>query len=269
MIVMAQTSTAELDRRAREWLHVETSDQDFNAAFAAAQAQVDPQSPDDVEALIALGEFVAARRLIPALEPAERFLHVLGRYFAASGDDALARALWPRVVAAARAAGGDADTQRAIALVAESIGEAPVSWMSMLQKEEWSTGFISAFAGDILGYAPDAYKGRLRLRPDFPQRWNAATVRNIHMGDSLIQLQYEQEAGCMRFRVEQVAGAVPVTLIFEPLLTERIESVSVDGVPADLNISVVGGRVVAPVQIVLDAARHVELTTGAQKNPPL
>jgi hypothetical protein len=125
---------------------------------------------------------------------------------------------------------------------------------------------VTAFAFKTLGYVPDHEKERLRLRPDFPAEWAHATVDNIRIGDGWVKLTFAANDDRVVYTVSQPGGPYPVTLIFEPVLKQRFDTVLIDGVRAELNIAVVGSNVVAPVQLVLDAERRVEFL--ATKNPP-
>lgn len=122
---------------------------------------------------------------------------------------------------------------------------------------------IEEFVFETLGYQPDAEKGRLRLRPKLPSTWSFANVQNIRVGDALVDLRYEHNERVTRYQIEQVSGAMPVRLIFEPVLTVPFSRVLIDGNDAQLNIAVSGSEIIAPVQIMLDAPRVVEFLPGA------
>ena len=71
------------------------------------------------------------------------------------------------------------------------------------------------------------------------------------------------------FRLEQEEGAVPVTVVFEPMLpAPRLAAARVDGVDAELDSRPHGERMLVPVQIVLDAERVVELDVAHDIAPP-
>jgi hypothetical protein len=97
----------------------------------------------------------------------------------------------------------------------------------------------------------------LRLRPCWPPWLERVTIHNLHLGDAIISLQYEHTTRESRYLIEQVAGGVPVRLIFEPTFTQQIDSVHVDEVAADLQLQITGTRVLAPVQVMLDHAREL------------
>lgn len=186
---MTELSRAEIDRRATEWLRVESSDHSFNSAFEAAK-----NGADSLQTLIAVGEWKRAHALLngPVYTPA-RFENI-----------------------------------------------------------------VEEFVFGMLGYQPDAEKGRLQLRPKFPSAWSFAHVENIRVGDALVSLRFERAESYLKYELEQVSGSMPVRLIFAPVVSMPFAKVLVDGVEAHLNISSVSGDVVAPVQIMLDARRVVE-----------
>lgn len=264
---MTPLATAELSRRAHEWLRVETSDHEFNARFESAKLQLATDRAADAEALIAVGEFAAIRRMLASAEAPQRLLNLLGHYFAASGDDATARRIWARIQDAFTQFGeaADARTLRALANAAEALGDRTMAGdaarlaRARAEPADSFADSISEFVYGVLGYAPDAAKGRLRLRLRLPESWTHLTVQNMRMGDALLRLAYTRVGPERRYEVEQFAGAIPLTLIFEVELAAAAVRAQVDGSPADLNVARAGAGLVVPVQIVLDAPRVVQL----------
>jgi hypothetical protein len=114
-----------------------------------------------------------------------------------------------------------------------------------------------------LGIEPDAPRHRLRLQPD-TRPWQ---VREIPFGDGSISLEVRPGPDAVEFTVEQESGAIPVTLLLEPLLPTAPVAAFVDGVPADLAPRwLPGGGIQLPVQLVLDAPRR--LTVQMQEGRP-
>jgi hypothetical protein len=111
----------------------------------------------------------------------------------------------------------------------------------------------------MLGAVPDAARGRLRLAPRLPSGWDRLDVRGLRIGDATIELAVRRDDRTVRYTVDQASGTVPLRLILEPALDRPISAARVDGRPADLAIRPVAGRVVAPVQLVLDHTRSLEL----------
>lgn len=263
---MGKVTRAELHRRAREWLHIEFHDAAQTAAFEAAKRALTPTSPDHLHALIAVGEFPWVRALLSTIEEPDAFLRALGAYFSASADDGLVRAVWDRVVAMVRAneTGTAKETLESLAIAAEAIGDrtlagelngrAKAAQPAVQQPDE-----ILELVYGTLGYAPDAPKGRLLLRPEIDPGWNRLTVRNLHIGDALIDFDYVRTEGRMEFSFVQSAGAYPIRLIFEPILSVAVTSAYVDGTPASLDFRPHRDRILIPVQIMLDDRRVVGL----------
>jgi len=120
---------------------------------------------------------------------------------------------------------------------------------------------VNAFVHAHLGIAPDAARGRLRMRVCLPDWIEQLTVDNIRMADALVTLTYKREAESHHYAIEQVAGAMPVRLIFEPTFTQLIEAAHVDDVAAELDLQPHGQRIIAPLQIMLDNRRTVSFET--------
>ncbi len=128
---------------------------------------------------------------------------------------------------------------------------------------------VNGFVYGLLGAEPDGVKGRLHLRPQLPASWDRLEARRIRMGDAAIALTCTRDGDRHTFRLEQEEGAVPVTVVFEPLLpARRLVAARVDGVDAELDPRPHGERMLVPVQIVLDAERVVELDVAQDAAPP-
>jgi hypothetical protein len=262
---MGELKAAEVQRRAREWLRIKFDDADQTAAFETAKRALSPDHAGDIPALIAVGEFGWVRALLPRVGEPGLFLESFGAYFMASADDALARASWPRVVAmlASQDDGPTADTLRSLVAAAEAVGDR-ASAASLTERartaslaRQPSLDLISSTAYETLGYAPDAPKGRLVLRPRIDSEWNRLQIDNVHIGDALIAVEYSRIDGHMTFAITQVAGAYPIRLIFEPILAVRVAKAFVDGTPASLDFRPHGDGIIIPVQIMLDERRVV------------
>lgn len=126
--------------------------------------------------------------------------------------------------------------------------------------QAWSTAMaISPLVYGLLGAEPDAAKGRLRLRPQLPDAWDRLEVRHLRMGEASVRLHFERDGLTFRFSIEQEEGAIPIRLIFEPVLPGPVAAVRVDGLQAELDARPFGGRVLVPVQLALDSERVIEL----------
>jgi hypothetical protein len=263
--MMGSVSRAEAQRRAREWLRIDFDDADRTAAFEAAKHALSADRATDIDALIAVGEFGWVRAMLPAVDEPAAFLRLFGAYFIATADDGFARASWPRVVAMTRGEEGspEAATLRSLAIAAEAVGdrtsagELNAHARGAPQARMHSEDVITSTVYGSLGYEPDAPKGRLLLRPEIDPAWHHLRVDNIHIGDALILMEYSRIGERMEFAITQLAGAYPIRLIFEPVLSTRVSGAFVDGTPASLDFRPHGERIIVPVQIMLDDRRVV------------
>lgn len=112
----------------------------------------------------------------------------------------------------------------------------------------------------LIGAAPDAPKGRLRLRPHLPTDWELLEVRDLAVADARFDLRVRRENGRRSYTVEQTAGAVPATVILEMVVPgPSVRSVEVDGRSAALDVRAFGPAHLVPVQLVADDVRAVTL----------
>lgn len=118
--------------------------------------------------------------------------------------------------------------------------------------------FTVALIHGVLGAEPDAARQRLALRPCLPDDWTSLRIANLHVGDAVIALRHNTDGARRTFTFEQVAGAVPLRLAFEPVLpSSALRAAEVDGATARLDTRAVHDRIVAPVQLILDHERTV------------
>ncbi len=123
-----------------------------------------------------------------------------------------------------------------------------------------ATGLLLAtLVHGVLGIAPDAPAGRLRVAPALPAHVRSFVVRNLRVAEARISLEYRREGGTHLFRLEPLGGRVPVMAVLEPSLPGRMADARVDGEPADLEMSMEGGRTRVAVQLPLDATRTLEV----------
>lgn len=109
----------------------------------------------------------------------------------------------------------------------------------------------------ILRIVADSERGRLRIAPVFQEEWRHALAENIRIDDAAITMRFDYDGGTSKFTFSQTSGAYPIRLIFEPALPQAVKHAFVDGAYAELNVRNEAGRIVAPVQIMLDAPREV------------
>lgn len=79
-----------------------------------------------------------------------------------------------------------------------------------------SAAVIEDLVEGVLGAEPDAPRGRLVLRPRLPVTWSTCVIRGLSMGEVVVEVAYRTEAGSHRWAVRQRRGGAPITLIFEP-----------------------------------------------------
>ena len=146
-------------------------------------------------------------------------------------------------------------------------GEDPTAGDVPLRTVEWQedsppADFVEDFVDAVLGAAPDAARGRLLLRPCLKPEWTRGSFHNIRVGDGLVRLSYERIGENLRFTIVQTAGAYPLRLIFEPVLTAAPRYAFVDGKPAVLDVRAHTSGTIVPVQIMLDEEREVAFDMG-------
>jgi hypothetical protein len=116
----------------------------------------------------------------------------------------------------------------------------------------------------VLGVQPDAIRHRLWLRPRLPPGCVALEVREITAGADAVRAQVELGTDRLVVRVEQDAGALPLTLLLEPYVPGAVVFAEVDGRTASLAPRPAGdGGSRLPVQLVLDHERVVEIGYAA------
>ncbi len=229
----------------------------------------------------------------PGPDATADWLLLVARHLAWTGELALAQAVWPRVrfaVASLAGAGlapppdwfadllmaaesvGDTDTTRAIQALRSS-GDASPSEASSLRfpasrivASTTDAGIaaapLAALVHGLLGAAPDAVRGRLRLRPAAPPSWDRYEISCLRMGEASIDIRYVRNHSRHEFRLDQPAGATPIRIVFEPLIPGRaLMASTVDDQPASLVARPHPEGMIVPVQIVLDHERSIVLET--------
>jgi hypothetical protein len=119
----------------------------------------------------------------------------------------------------------------------------------------------------LIGAEPDATRHRLRLRPRISAGFTSLHVRDIGFGDGTIRLAAELAGDVLTVRVGQDSGAIPATVLLEPVVAYPVAAATVDGVSASLQPRTVPGGVLVPVQLVLDADRELRLELDARRPP--
>jgi hypothetical protein len=274
-------------RRQQEQLRVECSDRDAQEILSDAIARVPGfvVPPGDIPAgdarlliglaSLAIGDREFSRVLINALKR-DDFLLFVARFFLWTGDDHILREQLPRIDRTLPETEPFAELHE-LAIALESIGAGAEAAAVRTQAAnaqrrilpDWDAhdcdqlpaaneaDTVNVFMHALLGAAPDAARGRLRLRVCLPDWLDSLRVHNLRMADALITLHYQRTDAHVQYAIEQVAGAVPVRLVFEPTFTKPVTSAFVDDVAAELSYQPHGKRVCAPVQLMLDHERVV------------
>lgn len=118
---------------------------------------------------------------------------------------------------------------------------------------------LLALSQGLLGLAPDAPVGRIRMAPRIPTHLTHFAVSGIPIGGARLRLDYERDGAVCRYTVTPEVAPVPPLLVFEPSVTGEVASTRVDGDPADLQLRSQGSRTVVPVQLPLDGPRVLEV----------
>ncbi len=278
-------------RRRQEQLRINCSDTDAHDILAEAIDKLPGfYKPANIPAAdrrlqigiacMAVGDREFSRALLEHLSGAD-YLLLVARYFLWSGDDGMLRGELQRIDRELQQCGAPFVELHELAIALESIGAAAEASAVRAQAAnaqrrmlpDWDThdcnelpaaspaDTVNVFMHALLGTAPDAPRGRLRLRVCLPDWIEALTIHNIRMADALVTMQYRREGGMHDYAFEQVAGAMPVRLIFEPTFTRPITTARVDDVAADLNVQPHGQRIIAPLQIMLDDRRRINFQT--------
>ncbi len=88
-------------------------------------------------------------------------------------------------------------------------------------------------------------------------------LRNLKVGDALIDMEFRREGSALEFAIEQTAGKFPLTVVFEPMiLAGEIGRARVGDVPAGLETFQRGDRVGVRLQFPLDHAHTITLEEG-------
>lgn len=200
-----------------------------------------------------LGRLLAAEGAPPALRAPETFLGSWALWRARDPDAAWAS--WRPLVGRGLTGGpGGRGTWDAPAFPPRAAPEAGM--------------LLCAFAHGLLGLAPDAPSGRIRVAPCFPAHVAAFRVGGIRVGQASLELAYEREGRLHRLRVAPTGGRVPVTAVLEPSFPGAgMEAARVDGLPAELEAATRAGRTRVRVQLVLDAPRVLEVEAREAPQP--
>lgn len=246
--------------------------------LTAAPLQLSVRELPRVSAHLACGDFESIRARIRTAAPDPALPLALARYVSWTGDLQGAAAIWPIVLSALEdvlAANGDAvlrqRTAAALQGPATDLGEtALAARLHRYAREHVASSapehvdpdvkVICDVAHVLLGIDPDAARGRLRLRPRLGER-DLLDARHVRFADGSVSIRAVRTAAALEYRVEQVEGSIPLTLLLEPFVDDPIRA-EVDGHTAELVPQSVEGGVIVPVQLVLDDVRTLIVHTA-------
>jgi hypothetical protein len=85
----------------------------------------------------------------------------------------------------------------------------------------------------MLGFKPDAFAGRMTLRPWFPSDWDSISVQNLRIGKQLVNLDITRYPDQTVYRFDHT-GDTLLDVRFIPVFPPgtRLESVRINGQPA-------------------------------------
>src|SRR5690606_25948255 len=153
-------------------------------------------------------------------------------------------------------------------------GEAPEEWTAQLPPAEGfghpdAPGLLSrrtlhaarllrAVSGGLLGIAPDAPYGRVRLAPALPPGWHRLGARRIRGGATRLDAAVARTDGGVRFRLDPREGRIPPTVIFEPTVPlSRVGRVTLQQDPVEVDVLPEGQTTRIRFQFPLDGPREV------------
>ena len=230
-----------MSKRDELQLRVELSDKDAEEILTEAIGEVPGfETPYEISiperrlligaASLAIGDDEWTRKLLQHLAGEDHLL-LAARYFLWTGDDATLRSQIPKIAEAAANMKPFAEMHEVV-MAMESIGAGTMDARArgataqrrlLNDYESVDCNVLNAanaadtvltFVHGMLGAAPDAPKGRMRMRVRLPDWLDRMHVQILRLGDALIRVSYTKDPNRIIYEVEQTAGAMPVRLIF-------------------------------------------------------
>ena len=127
--------------------------------------------------------------------------------------------------------------------------------------ESLTAELLLALAHGLLGLAPDAPFGRLRIAPRIPSHLVSFEVTGIQIGDGEVSVAYQRDRQEINFTLKPERVRIPPLIVFEPSINGTVQQVLMDGKTAELNLKNVNRQTVVPVQLPLDSARTLTIVT--------
>ena len=125
--------------------------------------------------------------------------------------------------------------------------------------ESLTAELLLSLAHGLLGLAPDAPLGRLRIAPRIPSHLTSLEVTGIQIGDGEVSVAYQREREEINFTLTPERVGIPPLIIFEPSISGTVQKVLMDGKNAELNLKSINGQTVVPIQLPLDSARTMTI----------
>jgi len=125
--------------------------------------------------------------------------------------------------------------------------------------ESLTAELILGLAHGLLGVAPDAPTGRIRIAPRLPSHLDSFGVDGIRVGDATLGMRYHRVSSRHRFELVPETVPVPPFVVFEPSVPGAIGAVRIDDGPAKLEPRREGARSIVSVQLSLDGTRRIEI----------
>ena len=132
--------------------------------------------------------------------------------------------------------------------------------------QQWSTAMsVLALTDGTLGLESDALTNTLSMAPAFPVDWTFANIKNIHIGQHIIDLSYQQNNGNYSYAfTARAADAIRMNFAAILPLATQISSVQVNGQDVAFTTTemVQNIKVTIPSRVLLDQDHIVIYTKG-------
>ncbi len=126
----------------------------------------------------------------------------------------------------------------------------------------WSeTNILHPGIYGMIGWRPRAIEHAARLQPRFPLDWKGVTVRNLHVGSSVVDFSMLRERRSTTYRLTLRRGA-PVTIDLAPEIPEGMEIIvaAVNGKGVKISDRRFRGALADPLRVRLSDSAEVRLT---------
>jgi glycogen debranching enzyme len=96
---------------------------------------------------------------------------------------------------------------------ARSAHRTPVPYPVACRPQAWAAGAFPLITQAILGLKPEAPERRLRIvGPRLPYWLNSVQVRNLHVGNGVVTLQYRRQGNDTRVEIQEATGNIDVII---------------------------------------------------------